>query len=417
MSVAAKPRVAVIGAGIVGLCVAHELGKAGREVEVIDPAEPGSQCTFGNAGAISSGSVAPLAMPGIMRNAAKMLLDADSPLHVPFHYWLHAAPWLARFVASANPQRVEEIALALECLFENAVENHQALAREVGCPQRVVQTGQLHLYRDEKALSKDAASWRLRAAHGVRTEKLDMEGIRALEPAVAPSYPIGILMPDQGLVTEPFLYAKAIAEAIRAQGGKFVRERVVHLSQHDGVWQVRTEGRSIAADQVVIAAGAWSAALLRPLGLRVPLESQRGYHLHVDKPGVKLGRPVVLTDRKIFISPMESGLRIAGTVEFGGLSKPPTHRRALILGEHAREGLPDLRLDAEPKTWMGHRPCLPDSLPVLGPVPGQEGLWCAFGHGHLGITGAINSARWIAGAFRGDVGARRFAAFSVSRFL
>jgi D-amino-acid dehydrogenase len=409
--------VAVIGAGIVGLCVAYELRKAGYTVAVFDPAEPGSQCSFGNAGAISAGSVAPLAMPGALKNAARMFVDADSPLHVPFHYWLRALPWFSRFIGSATPDRVEEIATALQDLFIDAVENHQALATEIGCPQRVVKTGQLHLYRDRAALAKDEASWTLRKAHGVKADILDAEAIEALEPAVSRNYRVGVFMPEQAAVTEPFLYATAIAEAFRRRGGKFVRDRVVQLAPQQDGWRILGENQRYQAKRVIVAAGAWSAALLRPLDLRVPLESQRGYHLHVAEPGVALSRPVVLTDRKIFMTPMETGLRIAGTVEFAGLSAPPAERRAAMFGQHAKEGLPDLQLDAHPSVWMGHRPCLPDSLPVLGPVSEHPGLWCAFGHGHLGVTGSINTAHWIAHAFRGEMDLARFEPFSISRFM
>lgn len=218
--------VVVIGAGIVGLCVAWELRKSGREVRLIDPEEPGSQCSYGNAGAISTGSVAPLAMPGVMGNAASMLLDADSPLHVPAHYWLRAAPWLLRFVRAADPGRIGPIADALSTLFDGALENHRALAAEIGCPQRVVQTGQLHLYRDEQALAKDAGSWRLRRERGVKADVIDAASIRALEPAVSADYKLAVFMPEQGAVTEPFRYATALAEALRARGAVFVRDRV-----------------------------------------------------------------------------------------------------------------------------------------------------------------------------------------------
>jgi D-amino-acid dehydrogenase len=416
MQSAGENSVVVIGAGIVGLCVAYELGKAGYQVQVVDPAEPGSQCSSGNAGAISAGSVAPLAMPGVLKNAASMLFDANGPLHVPFHYWWRAAPWLRRFVASATPERVEQIASALATLFRDAVANHAALAQEIGCPQRVVTTGQLHLYRDQAALAKDDGSWRLRKAHGVRIEVLDAKALRELEPAVSENYRLGVFMPEQAAVTEPFLYASAVADAFRRRGGLIVRDRVKGLVRHGNGWEIVCDSQRLSAQRVVLAAGAWSSDVLGTLGVRVPLESQRGYHMHVSDPGISISRPVVLADRKVFMAPMETGLRIAGTVEFGGLSMPRTERRARALGAYAKEGLPGLQLGASPSTWMGHRPCLPDSLPVLGPVPRHEGLWCAFGHGHLGVTGSVNTARMIAGAFRGDIDPRQFRPFSLSRF-
>ncbi|WP_420475585.1 NAD(P)/FAD-dependent oxidoreductase [Noviherbaspirillum sp. ST9] len=411
----ASQHVTVIGAGIVGLCVAYALRKEGFAVRVIDPEEPGSQCSFGNAGAISAGSVAPLAMPGILKSSAKMLLEADSPLYVPPHYWLRAAPWLWRFVASATPQRVEEIATALTDLFTGAVENHRALAKEIGCPDRVVQTGQLHLYRNAAALDKDMGSWRLRERHGVKCERLDAKAIRDLEPAVSSDYTLAMFMPEQGAVTNPFAYAHAIAEAARQRGVDFVRDRVRMLAPHAGGWKVQGVERTYQSNLVVMAAGVWSAELLRPLGLRLPLESQRGYHLHVASPNIAIGRPIVFADRKVFAVPMEHGLRISGTVEFGGLEMPPTARRAEALGEAAVQGLPGLALNA-PTMWMGHRPCLPDSLPVLGPVSRLPGLWCAFGHGHLGVTGSVNTGRWIAQALANKMPLERFVRYSLARF-
>ena len=194
-----------------------------------------------------------------------------------------------------------------------------------------------------------------------------------------------------------------------------VRDRVKALTRDADGWTVRGEQRNYRASQVIVAAGAWSAQLLRPLGLRVPLESQRGYHLHLTSPNVTIGRPIVFADRKVFAVPMEHGLRISGTVEFGGLEMPPTPRRAAALGDAALQGLPGLALDT-PSVWMGHRPCLPDSLPVLGPVRRYPGLWCAFGHGHLGVTGSANTARWIADAIAARMPLERFAPFSVERF-
>lgn len=413
-------RFAIIGAGIVGLCIAHALRQAGCDVTVIDAETPASQCSFGNAGALSAGSVAPLAMPGVLRDAPGMLLDADGPLHIPARYWLAAAPWLIRFVRASQPKRVEAIASALQMLLTHAIENHQRLAREIGCPECIVRNGQLHLYPNEAALAKDSAGWRLREAHGLRMERVDAQAIHELEPAVAENYRTGYLLPDQAWVTEPFRYACAIAAALRAQDVRFVQARVRRLQRAGAQWQLQCDGQTLDAEQVIVAAGAWSAQLLEPLGWRVPLESQRGYHLQMIDPGVSISRVVVLADRKIFMTPMESGLRVAGTVEFGGLRRAPNMRRAYLLGRHAAQGLAGLNAQGPDmpgvSVWMGHRPCMPDSLPVLGPVPDLPGLWCAFGHGHLGLTGAANTGHLIAGALRGEVPLGAFSPFSIARF-
>ncbi len=409
-------RTIVVGAGIVGLCVAYYLQRAGREVLILDRELPGSQCSSGNAGALSSRSVAPLAMPGIVRTAIKMMMDPNGPLYLPPSYALQAAPWLFRFIAASSRPRVAAIAAALDRLLSGAVVQHRELARDIGSMVRIGTTGQLHLYPNEASLAKDAGSWALRMQHGLNMERVDGAGIQDLEPVVDPSYQIGLFLPDEGWVAQPYLYAQAIAEALRARGVTIAQDAVRGLVADSEGWNVATAQGSYRASDVVVAAGAWSTQLLAPLGVRVPLESQRGYHLHVPAPGVEVSRTVVLADRKVFITPMDDGLRIAGTVEYGGLRRPADLRRASLLGEHARAGLRGLDLSYGATSWMGHRPCLPDSLPVIGPVPAHPGLWTAFGHGHLGLTGSAPTGRLLAGAMTGSIPFERLDAYSISRF-
>jgi D-amino-acid dehydrogenase len=396
-----NPTTIVIGAGIVGLCMAHELKKANHKVVLIDAEEPGSQCSFGNAGALSSGSVAPLAMPGILKTAAGMLTDASSPLYIPAGYWLKAAPWLLRFVAASNPKRVAHIAQSLAWLLADAVANHQRLATEIGCPEIVRHTGQLHLYPSPQAMSKDDASWALKREHGLPMQAVDRAAIAELEPSVSARYRHGIFLPDQAWLADPQRYTRAIAAALREMGVLPVHSRIASLGRDESAWFASDGSRRWRGDNLVICAGMGSKGLLSTLGLSVPLESQRGYHVQIANPGIELSRVVVLADRKAFMTPMEPGLRIAGTVEFGGTRRAPNEKRALLLKRDALSGLQGL--DASRfTTWMGHRPCLPDSLPVIGPVDDSPGLWCAFGHGHLGVTGSVNTAKRLVAAMGGQ---------------
>lgn len=388
-------RVAVIGAGIIGACVSHALARRGAEVILVDRDEPGAGCSYGNSGAISAGSVAPVATPGMLASVPKMLLDDESPLFLPLGYLPRALPWLMRFVASASPARVEASAKALDAIHRGAVAKHVALAVEVGVPELILRRGHLHLYPDEAALAKDAGGWRMREAYGYRFERLDRDGILALEPNVGERYRIGLYLADHATILNPLRYVQAIVRSFVAAGGRLERSEVQSLSpQQGGQWEVGVSG---TFDHVVVAAGAWSTRLLDPLGVHVPLESQRGYHVQFAGASQTVSRTVILADRKIFVTPMEEGLRVGGTVEIGGLDRPPDYRRAAVLERIVRETFAGLE-GIKPTMWMGHRPCMPDSVPVVGPAEGRPGLWLAVGHGHLGMTDSVGTAERIAGA-------------------
>lgn len=393
--------VAVIGGGIVGVCIAYELRKRGANVTLIDREEPGSGCSFGNSGAISPSSIAPLAMPGILKSVPGMLLDPESPLYLPMGYLPHALPWLGRFAWSARRKAVDRSVQRLAALHAGAVSRHEALAREVGVPELILQRGHLHLYPDQQALSKDAAAWRLRKEYGFHFECLDRAGILSLEPGISPRYRVGMFLADHATVRNPFRYVQAIFRKFVELGGHLRRVDVRALARAGSGWRIDSNEEPQSARHVIVAAGAWSRRLLDPLGIKLALETQRGYHVQFRQAASPVSRTVVLTDRKVFITPMEEGLRVGGTVEIGGLAHAPSPKRADLLVRIARENFECLR-DVSFSTWMGHRPCMPDSVPVVGPVDGQPGLWLAVGHGHLGLTDSVHTADLICGGLFGD---------------
>jgi len=387
-------RIAVVGAGIVGTSTALALRKRGADVTLIDRGEPGSGCSAGNSGAVSPASVAPLAMPGVLASVPGMLFDDESPLYLPLRYLPHALPWLMRFVASARPAAVQAAAAKLHAIHAGALDAHEAMARELGVPELFLRQGHLHLYPDAASLAKDAGGWRLRESYGFKAERLDRDGIEALEPGVSARYQVGMFLADHATILNPLRYVQAMARAYASAGGRFVRAGVEGLLPENGRWRLQGAAES-PFDHVVVAAGAWSKTLLAPLGVHLALESQRGYHLQFEGARDVVSRTVILADRKVFVTPMEEGLRVGGTVEIGGLIAPPDERRAALLGRIARETFKGLE-DRPTRTWMGHRPCMPDSVPVIGAAQGHPGLWLACGHGHLGLTDSLNTAQQIA---------------------
>ncbi len=394
----------MVGAGIVGLSVAWALVRDGWTVTVFDPNPPGSGASFGNSGSLSSGSVVPLAVPGALRSGLTMIANPDAPLAVRRRYLLRALPWLRDFVRVSDEASVRQVAAALLEILAPTLPTWQGVLEEIGATDLLRATGQLHLYRSPQHLAADDFAWRLREAHGVRGERLEGAALASRQPGLGPSYRVGMFLGDSASILDPHGLCLRLADALAARGVRFVHESVQALGA-DGALQAA--GRRWPARACVLAAGAWSATLLEGLGVRVPLESQRGYHLqlrtHEAAPGVTLNCQVVPADTKIFIVPMREGVRCGGTVEFAGLHAAPAPRRFALLRSGLARVFPELPAQAADaiREWMGHRPCLPDTLPVLGPLPGLPAVWAAFGHGHLGLTMSAVTGRWIADALAG----------------
>lgn len=395
---ASPKEVAVIGAGVVGVATALALQSYGVHVTLVDRGEPGMACSYGNSGAISPGSVAPLALPGVLKTVPGMLRDQDGPLSISWRYLPKAASWLVAFAQSADPKRVASAAQRLNDLYRGAVDAHETMAQRLGVPDLFIRHGHLHLYPDAAAADKDALGWQLRAQYGYPVELLDRAGIEALEPHAPQGYTHGRYLADHGTILNPLRYVQAMLAAFVRRGGTVARAEVRALHITPDGWAVKTGEAALDSQrwtQIVVAAGAWAPQLLRPLGMLLPIESQRGYHAQFAQAQHLIKRTVVLADKKVFITPMEGGLRVGGTVEIAGLKAPPNLRRAAAIERIAREAFPQLA-QHQAQHWMGHRPCLPGSVPIVGHIDTIPGLWLAVGHGHLGLTGSLPTAQRIA---------------------
>ena len=408
--------VVVIGAGIVGVCCASYLRRDGHEVTIVEREGPGEGTSKGNAGALSPGSCVPLAMPGIVRKVPGWLTDPEGPLRIRPAYLPRALPWLVRFVRSARPARVAEISDALRALHRHVFDCYEPLVRAAGCEDLIRRTGTMVVYRSEQALRSSRREWDLRRERGAEVRELSAGELRELDPALAPEYTHGVLSPDHGYVANPYRLVTRLAERFVADGGRLERGNVRAMRRGgDGTWTLQVDGREIKADKVIVAAGAWSGALTSALGVRLPLESQRGYHVTLTDPGFEPRIPVSSSEGKFYATPMEGGLRVAGTVEFAGLEAPPDYRRARKLLAQVKSLYPRVRAEAFTE-WMGHRPCLPDSLPVIDRASGHEGLFLAFGHGHNGMTSGPVTGRLVADLVAGRQPLIDLAAYSAGRF-
>ena len=395
-------RVAVIGAGICGVCCATFLRRAGHEVTLVDRQPPGEGCSFGNAGSLSSSSMVPEPAPGLWMDVPGWLGDRDGPLTIRWRYLPRLVPWLWRFLAAGNAAHVARAATALHDLHAATLDLHTRLAAEAGVPDLVREVDYLHVYPSEQSYRASESDWHLRARHGVRFTLLNAGEVHEVEPELSPHYRRGVLVHEQGYTTNPSRLVKAYAAQFQREGGVLRRAEVRDFeTAGDRVTRLLTEAEPIEADAVVIAAGAWSRVLLERLGLRIPLDTERGYHVTVADPGIEIRRTVMESERKFLATPMEMGARFAGTVELASVDAEPDYRRADAILRLARRMYPRLQIGSVSK-WMGCRPAMPDGLPVIGPSPRHANVWLAFGHGHTGMIGSPQTGRIIAGMLSGQ---------------
>ena len=408
--------VAVIGAGIVGTVCACYLRRENRDVALIDRAGPGEATSFGNAGGIGPSNVMPVAAPGMLRQIPKWLLDPASPLHLRWSYLPRVLPWLIRFLRAGAESEVRRISAALAALNAETFQAYDPLIEEARLRHLFRRDGLLLVYHAEQGFDDDALGIELRRNLGFEVHIVGAGEIRQLEPSLAPSFECGVYLPDGGLCTDPFGFVRGLAEHFRNSGGTLLRREVRGFETGPTApRRIHTDGGDLVADRVVIAAGIHSTDFTRQLGYSVPLESHRGYHVTIPDPGVTLRRLVMPADYRFAITPMDMGLRFAGTVELARIGAPPDYERARALIRIGRRVLPDLRAD-DYSQWMGHRPCLPDSLPVLGASPRHENVYFAFGHGHEGLTGASKTGQVIAEIAGGRPPSIDLTPFRIDRF-
>lgn len=414
MSVA--KRVIVIGGGIVGVSTALYLQRDGWQVTLLERDAVGEGASFGNASVLASGGVDPVAEPGIVWQVPGMLLDPAGPLRLRWGYLPRMTGWLLRFLQASSPGRVEEISKALAALLGDSVETTQELAAAHGLSEMIRRQGWLTVYTTKEGFEASAETRALKRRRGVALEELGPEELRQMEPALSPDLAGGIYLPDVGHLVQSYDFVVGLAEAFRRNGGEVRKGAASGFQTADGrVNGVLVEGETLPCDAAVIAAGAWSKPLARQLGVRVPLDTERGYHLTIPDAGVELSRPVCDSESGMVCTSLTSGLRIGGTVELGGLKAPPDWRRIDMLVRRGRRLMPDLKTEGGSR-WMGFRPSMPDSLPVIGLAPGHANVALAFGHGHLGVTLAAKTGKLVAEALGGREASIELRPYAADRF-
>ena len=411
-----EPGVVVIGAGVVGLSAAIALQGRGLAVTVLEREGPAAGASAGNAGAFAFTDILPLASPGILKKAPKWLLDPLGPLSVPPSYALQIAPWMFRFWRACSASRVVHATAAQTALMDLSRAELEPFLAETGTASMLRKEGNLQVYESQAELDASLPGWKARAEHGIEFRHMNAAEMAEIQPGLAPRFTHGTFTPGWYSIADPKLYTLALADHFRARGGKIERAEVSSLHPIEGGVEIRTtDGRTVRAQKVVLAAGAFSHRVARSLGENIPLETERGYNTTLPADAFDLRTQVTFGGHGFVVTRLSTGIRVGGAVELGGLKLPPNFRRSEAMLERARAFLPGLKSEGGVQ-WMGFRPSLPDSLPAIGRARATPRVVYAFGHGHLGLTQSAGTARLVAELLTEGKTAIDIAPFSPQRF-
>lgn len=408
--------VTIVGSGIVGICCALSLAKRGIPVRLIDRAAPGQATSYGNAGVISPWSFIPMALPGIWKKAPGMMLSADRPLAVRPEFWPRMLSWGSKFISHSGESTVRNVADAMAYLCTPSIELFRQHLQGTGHEDLLTDSWYVHAFRDASKPTLDALDYRIRLEKGGELELVTADELRQLEPALAPEFKAAVLIKGQARALSPGKMAEVLVQKAQALGVEFINFEARVIQREQQHWVIKGATESLQADQIILSAGVWSKQLLEPLGVKLPLVAERGYHMQFAEAGVTINNSIMDVDAKVVASSMSSGVRLAGAAEFADAEARPDVSRQELLTRQAKFMFPDLAVD-QPSFWMGRRPSLPDSLPVLGPISGQEGLFAAFGHSHYGLMMAPQTGEVLADFVTGQESVEDVAAFSCERFF
>lgn len=406
----------VIGAGICGVSTAIWLQRAGHNVILMDKGLPGMGASYGNAGLLAQWAVAPVSSPTLLREAPGYLLNPNSPLFMKWGYLPKLLPWLAKFAAQctdAATRRIVENQIPLIC---DSVDQHKSLVRGTALERWVSDSKFSYAYTSRAHFEADAYSWGLKKMAGFEPTVLTGRAVQEAEPILGPSVQCLAVLEGQGHIVNPGQYITELAAHFTHHGGTFIQAEVRDLHKQNGrISHIDTDQGTFACSRAVITAGIWSKELMKKLGLKVPLETERGYHVIFENPSEMPRDPMMITSGKFAVNPMETGLRCAGMVELGDHHAGPSKAPMRLLMRNARAIFPNLTYSGT-QEWMGFRPSTPDSVPLIGEI-GATGIYTGFGHQHVGLTAGPKTGRLIAQMIDGATPNMDMAPYAPARYL
>ena len=408
-------KIVVIGAGIIGITAALNLRREGYHVTLLDQDTPGETCSFGSAGLLALSSFEPNVGISTLLSAPKLLLDPKGPLSIRWRYLPKLMPWLFSYIRACFSDKIASNCEALHRLTSPSLTLYQQLAQSAGCQDLVRTSDYLQVYRSQAEFEKAELGMQRRRSKGFKIDSLDSGAIRRLEPNLSQQFCYAHQIHDHGYITDPGELLVCLHRQFLSEGGQFEQANITSVKSNPVVCEIHCEDKIYHCGQLVLATGAFSKRLAMQLGDKVPLETERGYHETCHQPGVSISRPVMEGDRKFMATPMDMGLRFAGTVELAGLDEPRDSIRLSVLNQNAKDMIDGLNT-TNSSTWMGFRSTLPDSLPVISRSKISPNVVYAFGHQHLGLTCAPQTAKIVADLISGRVPSVDITAFDIGRF-
>ncbi len=406
----------VAGAGIVGMSCAIWLQRAGHEVTVVDRTGPASGTSHGNAGVLAAGAVVPVTTPGLLAKAPGMLWDRDAPLFLKWRYLPRLLPFLTRYLRHATDAHVDHYARAMSALLHDSVEQHLALSHDTPAARFVSTEDYCFGYSSAADFEADSYSWGKRRAQGVRYEVVSGAEYAAYDPVFGDAFGTVVRCKNHGRISDPGAYVKALCDHFVAEGGTLEITTITDIEMSQGaIAALVTDAGRMRADKIVFAMGPWSREIAHKLGVKVPFESERGYHIELINPSAMPRAPMMVAAGKFVVAPMEGRIRAAGVIEFGGLKAGPSRGPVELLKRQVKALLPDVTHDAIVE-WMGHRPAPVDSLPLIGANDPGTRSYSAFGHQHVGLTGGPKTGRLIADMISGASPNMDVSPFDPSKF-
>ena len=406
--------VGIVGAGIQGVCIGLQLIKKGVSVSIFDRNDPGSMTSYGNAGHFSPYAVLQLNRPDVLYDVPKMLFSSYGPLALRWNYIPKMIPWIVHYLKSCNKKSMMHTAKYMHQILNLSMDAYEEIFQEIDTTNLVERKGIIYIWTKDNLKSRKLEI-KVRNELGIKQKLLTRDEILDLEPNLSPVFHEGVLYEDAIHARDPYGITKKIFEIFLKKGGKFFKENVKNLKQiSKNETTIKTETKDYHFEKIIVASGAFSKILTDQLNENIPLDTERGYHIHFKGMDHLISRPVIFLDRGFGMTPMNQGLRAVGTVELGGLKNPPSKKRIDYVARCAKELLP--QLDKHDDEWLGFRPTLPDFLPVLGPSLNNKNIIYAFGHHHLGWTLGAITGKIISGIVMEEKTNLNLSPYSSSRF-